>query len=128
MKKAIVGSLALIALIVAPGAHARTTYSTDVFIANVDFLKNGEALVSGGLFSERQKCRGNREVELYDYNPPVKRRGTPEPLDTAITSKGGGYGFLVPQKSFGGALKVKAPKTTKGDDVCAKDADVIFIG
>ena len=128
MKKAIVGALALLALVVAPGAHARATYLTDVFIYDVDFLKNGEALVSGGLFSEKQKCRANREVALYDYNGPLKRRGTPEPLDTAVTSKGGGYGFLVPQKSFGGALKVKAPKATKGDDVCAKDADVIFIG
>jgi hypothetical protein len=127
MKKAIVGVLALVALVVAPAAHARSTYITDVFITNVEYLKTGEALISGGLFSERQKCRGNREVEAYNYTGPVKRRGTPGPIDTAITSKGGGFGFLVPQKSIGYGVKVKAPKTIKGDDVCQKDADVYFV-
>jgi hypothetical protein len=127
MKKAIVGALALVALTVAPAAHARSTYITDVFITNVEYLKTGEALVSGGLFSEKQKCRGNREVQVYDYTGPVKRRGAPEPLDTATTSKGGGFGFLVPQKSIGYGVKVKAPKTTKGDDVCQKDSDVYLI-
>jgi hypothetical protein len=127
MKKAIVGAIALVALAVAPGASARATYLTDVYIGDVQPFKNGESLVSGAVFAEKKKCRGNREVELYNYTGPVKRRGTPEPLDTAVTSKGGGYGLIAPPKSIGYAVKVKAPKTTRGDDVCAKDTDVYFV-
>jgi hypothetical protein len=129
MKKAVVcAAVALAALIAAPGASARATYFTDVYIGDVQPFKNGESLVSGALFSEKKKCRGNREVKLYDYVGPAKRRGEQgDLLDTATTSGNGGYGLVAPPKSIGYAVLVKAPKDTKGDDTCGKDTDVYFL-
>jgi hypothetical protein len=128
MKKAVVGVVvALAALAVAPGAGARATYETDVFIADVDFLKSGDVLVSGALFAEKGKCERNREVKLYNVQI-TKRRGAQEPLDTATTSNGGAFGLIASEEDIGPGVRVKAPEATKGDDTCAKGSDVVFFG
>ena len=106
----------------ANGDETKAPVESAVEVVGADDVAPGIVLAWGYVDSERAECVKGRTVK-YQAGP-TRKRGDLNTLDTAKTSKHGGWAVILQQADLGGEQQAKLVARDKSPK-CTGDVDVV---